>query len=226
MENMSNIVDKKLLESLDKAVLEYTQEPENAELNYQVGLLYEELGQWAAAISFYLRTAERTNIKELAYECLIKIGLMFDRPKNRGNSVRGMYKKAVLVCPERPEAYFLLARYYERETDYVSAYTWACLGEKFSDMESPPLRSWVEYPGKYGIKFEKAVAGWWWGQEKESRLLFRELAEEFHEKMDEAHTNSVYVNIANLGIGREEVTHKKYKSEMWSKLRYQFSGSG
>lgn len=223
---MSNIVNKTLLEVLDRAVCDYIQEPENPELNYRVALLYEQLGQWAAALSFFLRTAERTDNKDLSYECLIKIGLMFDRPKGRGNSVRGMYKKALLVCPKRPEAYFLLARHYERERDYVSAYSWACLGEQFANIDAPPLRSWIEYPGRYGIKFEKAVAGWWWGHEKESRRLFRELAEEYHGKMDDAHHQAVYNNIANLGIGTEEVTHKKYKSEMWSRLRYQFKGSG
>jgi FkbM family methyltransferase len=226
MENMSNIVNKTLLETLDRAVLDYVQEPENPELNYRVALLYEQLGQWAAALSFFLRTAERTPDKNLTYECLIKIGLMFDRPRGRGNSVRGMYKKAMLICPTRPEAYFLLARHYEREKDYVSSYTWACLGEQFSDIDSPPLRSWIEYPGRYAIKFEKAVAGWWWGHEKESRRLFRELAEEYHGLMDDPHAQATYNNIANLGIGREEVTHKKYKPEMWSKLRYQFNGSG
>lgn len=223
---MSNIVNKTLLETLDNVVKDYVFDPENAELNYRVALTYEQLGQWAAALSFFLRTAERTPNKDLAYECLIKIGLMFDRPKGRGNSVRGMYKKALLVNPKRPEAYFLLARHYERERDYVSAYTWACLGEQNSDIDAPPLRSWIEYPGKYGIKFEKAVAGWWWGNEKESRRLFRELAEEYHTTMDDAHKQAVYNNIANLGIGREEVTHKKYEDKMWSKLRYQFRGSG
>ena len=223
---MSNIVNPILLKTLDSAIYDYLQEPENPELNYRVALLYEQLGQWAAALSFFLRTAERTDKKELSYECLIKIGLMFDRPGNRGNSVRGMYKKALLVLPRRPEAYFLLSRHYERERDYVSAYTWACLGEEFSDINAQPLRSWIEYPGPYGIKFEKAVSAWWWGYEKDSRKLFRELAEEYHNKMDEPHAQSVYNNIGNLGIGKEEITHKKYKDEMWARLRYQFKGSG
>jgi FkbM family methyltransferase len=223
---MSNTVNPILLKTLDSAIYDYLQEPENPELNYRVALLYEQLGQWAAALSFFLRTAERTDNKDLSYECLIKIGLMFERPGNRLNSVRGMYKKALLVCPKRPEAYFLLARHYERERDYVSAYTWACLGEQFADIDAPPLRSWIEYPGRFGIKFEKAVAGWWWGHEKESRRLFRELAEEYHGKMDDPHHQSTYRNIAVLGIGTEEVTHKKYKDDKWSKLRYQFKGSG
>ncbi len=226
MGNMSNIVNKTLLETLNRAILDYVQQPEDAELNYRVALLYEQLGQWAAALSFFLRTSERTENKDLIYECLIKIGLMFDRPMKRSNSVRGMYKKALLVLPKRPEAYFLLARHYERDKDYVSAYTWACLGEQFADIDAPALRSWIEYPGRYGIKFEKAVAGWHWGHEKESRKLFRELAEEYHNKMDGPHEQAVYNNIGNLGIGREEVTHKKYEEKKWSKLRYQFKGSG
>jgi tetratricopeptide (TPR) repeat protein len=222
---MKYTIDKNEINILEQTILEYIQKPEDAELNFNVALVYENLGQWAAALSHFLRAAERTKNKNLAYECIIKIGLSFDRTKNRGNSVRGQYKQALLINPRRPEAYFLLARHYEREQDYVSAYTWACLGEQFADIDAPPLRSWIEYPGRYGIKFEKAVAGWWWGREKESRILFRELAEEYHGKMDHPHTTAVYNNINNLGIGREEITHKKYKDDMWPKLRYQFKGS-
>jgi tetratricopeptide (TPR) repeat protein len=225
MVNMKYTIDKNEINILEQTILEYIQKPEDAELNFNVALVYENLGQWAAALSHFLRAAERTKNKNLAYECIIKIGLSFDRTKNRGNSVRGQYKQALLINPRRPEAYFLLARHYEREQDYVSAYTWACLGEQFADIDAPPLRSWIEYPGRYGIKFEKAVAGWWWGREKESRILFRELAEEYHGKMDHPHTTAVYNNINNLGIGREEITHKKYKDDMWPKLRYQFKGS-
>lgn len=222
---MNHTVNKFLLQNLERALVDYINSPEDPELNYRVAIIYEQLEQWAAALSFFLRTAERTQDKDLTYECLIKIGLMFDRPKNRVNSVRGMYKAALLVLPTRPEAYFMLARHYEREKDYVSAYTWASLGEQFSDINAKPLRSWVEYPGKYGIKFEKAVASWWWGREKHCRVLFRELAEEYHLKMDDSHTDAVYNNIKNLGIGVRDATFLNYDSQLWEQLRLKFNGS-
>ena len=222
---MKHTIDKNAINALEQAVLEYIQKPEDADLNFKVALIYESLGQWASALSYFLRAAERTKDKDLAYECIIKIGLLFDRPKNRGNSVRGQYKQALLINPRRPEAYFLLARHYERERDFVSAYTWACLGEEFADIDAKPLRSWIEYPGRYGLKFEKAVAAWHWGHEKDSRILFRELAEEYHNKMDGPHATAVYNNITNLGIGREEVTHKHYTPDKYNKLRFKFEGA-
>jgi len=222
---MKNTIEKNSINILEQAVLEYVKDPENPETNYRVAIIYEQLGQWAAALSYFLRAAERTKDKDLSYECILKLGLLFDRPRNRGNSVRGQYKQALLINPHRPEAYFLLARHYERERDFVSAYMYACLGEQFADIDAKPLRSWVEYPGRYGLKFEKAVAGWHWGHEKESRRLFRELAEEYHEKMDYPHKTAVYNNIANLGIGREEVTHKHYTPDKYDRLRFKFNGA-
>jgi hypothetical protein len=153
------------------------------------------------------------------------IGLCFDKPKNRANSVRGSYAQAMMLLPKRPEAYFLLARHYERLADHVSGYMYAELGLKHADLTSAPLRGEVDYPGEYGLIFQKGVSAWWWGREMESRAIFRYLSEKYHNKMDEPHTNAVYNNLHNLGIGREEVTHKKYDKTQHARLKFKFKGS-
>ena len=68
MVNMKNTIDSNSIYILDLAVLEYIKDPENPETNYQVAIIYEQLGQWAAALSFFLRAAERTKDKDLSYE--------------------------------------------------------------------------------------------------------------------------------------------------------------
>lgn len=212
-------------DTLQVALYDYIQDTENPELNYRLARVYYSMGHLAAALSFFLRTAERTSDKDLSYECLLMIGHCFDRPKNRSNSVRGSFKQAMMLDPSRPEAYFLLARHYERANDHVSGYTFAELGLTHANIKSKPLRGDVEYPGEYGLTFQKAVSAWWWGREMESRKLFRYLSDEYHNKMDEPHTNAVYNNLVNLGIGRESVTHKKYDKSKHSKLRFKFAGS-
>ena len=108
---------------LDDLIVDYVIDSENSIKNYKVALEYERIGQTAAAISFFLRAAERTEDNELAYECLIRIGHCFDRQKNRNYTVKSMYNAAISIFPERPEAYYHLSRILESEKSYFEAYT-------------------------------------------------------------------------------------------------------
>lgn len=210
--------------NLNNAITELALDTESPEKNYNLALIYELMGQTASAINYYYRAAERTEDKELAYECLLKTALCYERQGNRQNTVKRMIQHAMYLLPKRPEAYFLMSRFQERSKACCDGYTTASTALELCDFDSPPLRNSVEYPGKYGLIFEKAVCAWWWGKNMESRYLFRYLAERFD--MDEMHTNIVYNNIQNLGIGPESITHKHFKEDMWFKLRYQFKGSG
>ena len=184
--------------NLNELLSVYARTPENAEINYAVALEYEAIGQTAAAISYFLRAAERTDNTLLAYECLLKIGLCFDRQGKRGNSVRGAFKHAVCLMPNRPEAYYLLARYYERIGDHVSGYMFAEQGLKFGTDHTPALRSWIEYPGKYALIFQKAVSSWWWGKPDECRSLFLDLWN--NHPLDAIHQTAVENNLKNLKV--------------------------
>ena len=210
------------MDNLNRALTQYALDTENADLNFNVALIYEIIGQTAAAISYFLRAAERTDDNNLAYECLLKIGLCFERQTGRNNSVRGAYKHALCLMPKRPEAYFLLSRYYERTQDHVDAYTHAELGLQFADFNQIPLRSSVEYPGKYGLVFEKAVASWWWGKPKECRQLLQVLKNEYGNVMDPTHWHATQNNLMRLGSGPESQAFRMYSVDQFHKLRYQF----
>ena len=209
---------------LTNAVAAYVRDTENAELNYIVALNYEELGQTSAAIGFFLRTAERTNNLNLAYECLLKIGLCFERQTRRNNTVRVYYKHAVLLLPKRPEAYFLLSRFYERTNDHVSGYLWAEQGLNIADFNQVPLRGNVEYPGKYGLIFEKMVCSWWWGKQDECRALLVELRDKYKYEVDDVHRTAIQNNLNVLGVTPESHALRPYKIWQKSQLRYKFDG--
>lgn len=211
--------------NLNTALEQYAQDTENANLNYNVALIYESIGQTAAAISYFLRAAERTNDNNLAYECLLKIGLCFERQGGRNNSVRGAYKHAVCLMPKRPEAYFLLSRYYERTQDHVDSYTTAELALQFADFNQVPLRSHVEYPGKYGIIFEKMVSSWWWGKPKETRRLLQVLKNEYGSAMDPVHYAATQNNLMKLGSGPESQAFRMYNKSMLPRMRFAFDGA-
>jgi hypothetical protein len=165
---------------LNNALQDYLDNPKNAIINFRIAKIYEDMGHSAAACSFYIRAgefaAELENNKLLAYESLLRLGLCLERQGSRVFTVKGVFLRAVSLLPERPEAYFLLSRIYEHSRDWQESYTFAVLGEKLPNHNpEPKLMTNVEYVGKFGFMFEKAVTGWWIGLWDESRNLFEEL---------------------------------------------------
>jgi len=157
---------------------QYIQDPSNPESNFQLALHYDNIGQTASATSYYLRTAERTQDDVLKYECLLRASICYDKQGARNFTVKGLVQHAISVCPSRPEAYFLMSVFYEKQTTdghWNDCYMIASIGEKVADFNSPPLRTYVNYPGGYGIAFQKAVSSWWCGLCDESRNLLLQL---------------------------------------------------
>ena len=179
----------------------YVNDPNNPENNFLLALAYESIGQTAAAISFYIRTAERTPEDLLKYESLIRASTCFDAQGTRGLSVRGLLQHAITILPTRPEAYYLLARYYERDTfkhqdkveGWFNAYTYASIALEVCDFNLPALRTTIDYPGKYAILFEKAVTSWWCGLCEESRSIFKDLLKNY--QMDSIHYQAVIAKL-------------------------------
>jgi hypothetical protein len=101
------------------------------------------------------------------------MGKCLGKQGRRQASEKGIYLNAINYNPQRPEAYFVLSQYYESRKEWFDAYTTANIGLQYIDNSSPTLTS-IEYPGIYGLLFQKAVCSWWIGQTDESRKLFSE----------------------------------------------------
>jgi len=165
---------------INNLIVVLANDPFNPVLSLNIATEYENIGQTASAVSFYLRTAEYGYYShpEHVYAALLKSAHCFSNQKNRENTVLNLYLKAIAYIPSRPEAWFLLARWYERNKKWQEAYTTAEVGISFGHLKSGPLPVWVEYPGEYGLRFEKAVSGWWVGRKDEAINIMRELLEE------------------------------------------------
>jgi hypothetical protein len=207
------------------ALYNYVKNTEDPEYNYLLAREYHKIGQTAAAISFYLRCADRADDKVLIYECLLHMYFCFSSQKNRHYTEKGLLEKAITVLPKRPEAYFLLSRYYEWRKEYAESYTTAEIGLNICDFDSEPLRENCEYYGKYLLIFEKAVSVWWCGKSKESRKLFHLLADEYYQEMDEIHQKCVQYNLCRIGSGPESQAFTYYSEDKHPSLRFKFIGS-
>ena len=89
--------------------------PEDPENNLNLALYYDDIGQTASAISYYLRCAERVDDPEKQYQCLLRSAFCFEKQGCRNFTVRGLLQHALAIMPNRPEGYFFLSRFLERE---------------------------------------------------------------------------------------------------------------
>jgi hypothetical protein len=169
----------------------------------RLALEYDSMGQLASAVSFYIRAAERSNDATLQYTALIRASMCFDKLGTRGLSVRGLLNQAITILPKRPEAHFLLARWHEREQQvesWVNCYTAASMALDICDFSVEPLSTPVDYPGRWGLLFEKAVSAWWVGLCDESYLIFKDLQQNY--PMDAPHHQAVLNNLAMMESAR------------------------
>ncbi len=187
--------------NIDMLLKDYIQEPEDAENNFALALYYHIIGQTAAAISYYLRAAERTDNDLLKYECLIRGSICFDLQGTRNFTVKGFLLHALALCPKRPEAYYLMSKFYEKENkdgSWNEVYTIASIGLQVAEVNPPPLRETIDYPGRYALLFQKAVSSWWCGLCEESKDLFLELLYNYE-------TNDDFINVSINNLKRMNV---------------------
>ena len=201
-------------------LLSYIDDPKNPESNFSLGLWYENEGHTAAAAGFYLRTAEHSFDDLLTYEALLRMANCFTRQGSRVYVCKGILLRAISLMPQRPEAYFLLSRLYETNKDWQEAYTFAVIGQGLS--EGSKLRTNVDYPGKYALVFEQAVAAWWIGLFDESLHLFKQLKKD--PTMLPVHIVAVQSNLKNLDgtVWHDPLT---YYDSMYERLRVKFPGA-
>lgn len=217
------VVDMNGKSELEILLTKFALDPENPIHNFDLGMWYERERHNSAALSYFLRCAERSNDDLLAYEALIHASNAYERQGTRDTTSKGLLQQALCIMPRRPEAYYLLARFTEKRECWQECYILCHWALEFCDFDCEPLKTDVEYPGKYGILFEKSLSSWWWGKGDESRALLQEIKNNY--ELDEHHYNMVQNNLMKLASGHipEEVI--KYQKEKHEKLRFKFKGS-
>lgn len=167
---------------------EFAYNTEDAELNFKLALHYHGMNQTASAFSHYYRCAERTKDETLRYECLLRCYMCFMSQTNRDFTALHCLKQAVCLLPERPEAYFLIAKHYEDHKEFYDCYTYCNIALNLCNFNLPSLKTWVNYPGKYGLLFQKAISGWWWDKIDETYDILTGLLIDYPDLPDEYKT--------------------------------------
>jgi hypothetical protein len=199
----------------------YIEKPKEAIRNFALGVEYERRGQYAAAMSLYLRTAELTEDKDLQYESLLRNYLMISSQGGRDYSATGQLFHAIALLPTRPEAYLLFARHYQSRNLQQEAYAYACMGLEVCSEDHPQLMTNVQYPGWYSLLVEKAIAGWWIGRCDDSREIFRNVMDNF--SMTSEYAELCRNNLARIGGNIFPIT--PYIKDQHKELVFKFKGS-
>ena len=190
--------------SLQQKLETYIDAPHVPENSYAIGYEYELMGQTASAMGFYLKCAELTDDKMLAYECLLRKAICFKKQGQRETHVKNTCYMAISVIPQRPEAYHLISIAHELCGEWHASYGWACAGETMH-YDGKPLQTPCGYPGHYGLPFQRAVAAWWVGKFDEARKLFDDLVEM---DLNPAYQGHVKWNRDNLAGTHQQETKK------------------
>lgn len=204
-------------EELNTALVHYVNNPDDSIANFNLALHYDQLDQYAAALSFYLRAAEFSDKNVLSYEALIRAARTVREQNKRDLSEEGLLRHAISICPEYCEGYFLLSRYYRRKNDHHQARTYAEQAELRDRCNE--LNTDVEYPGRAAILFEKALAQW-------NTFLYEQARETLYMlKHTYRLAESDYNLIANTMDSTGFPDRVPYTKQLLEKLKVKFTNS-
>lgn len=102
---------------LKNLLVDYVNDSNNAELSYQIGIVYQEMKQYASASTFFIRASELTDNLDIRYNSVLNLALCLKNQNNRRFSYKNMILRSITIDYKRPEAYYLLAEWYETDSN-------------------------------------------------------------------------------------------------------------
>lgn len=211
---------------LKQAILE----PYNATANILLGEHYYVEKHYASALAHFLRGAERSEDSDIVYEGLIKAAQCLGKLGRRPFSEESLLINAITYHPQRPEAYFFISQYYEKQQKWFEAYNFAAIGKGHINNKKETITN-IEYPGDYVFTFLMAINANRLKRIEESRSLFFELATEHNGELVGYYRNTTQQAMSILGrkwktkVARVDNHDYVYRKSEHSKLRFKFPGS-
>ena len=104
--------------------------------------------------------------------------------------------------PDRPEAYLLMSKFYEKSGAWQESYTFAVMGS-WHTRQLFELPVDVGYPGWFALEFQQAIAAWWIGRSDESLKMLRDLSD--NRFLTSEYVEAVADNLARLDSNETDV---------------------
>jgi hypothetical protein len=206
---------------MDKLLLNYANNPKDPYLNFDLAIYYKNIKHYAGASTYFLRAAEWGDLekdKGLIYEALMQISLCFKELGNRKFSEEGWLLHATALCPDRPEALWLLSNVYKEQSKWQEANMVSSFGLVNSKNASPLLID-IGYRGDYVLGYNQVQSAWYSSKLKEARRLLYSMPDKFD--MDEEYLDLVQRDINTIGDGLRNDLHL-YTPEKYNSIRFKF----
>ena len=224
-ENLAGLSNEKLKDNnyvQEHSFLDnYIIDPRNANINFNVGIEYYNLKQYAAAMSYFLRAAELSTDDKLIYEYLLLVAKCMQVITRRDSAELELINNAVRFDPMRPEGYLMLSLYYERLRQYSTSQSFAKIGLAMDKNIGiyGDHKNIIDYQGSYKLDFQIALCNWSLGQSDLSRKQFKDL---FYSDKDLCvdYFNLIHKNITDLS----PFPYINYDSSKQNNLIYKFKG--
>ncbi len=192
---------------LEEKLNNYVLNPREDIHNFELACSYFDIGQYASALSYYLRCAELSKNDNLVYESLLCSWDCMAKVGGRPVFERGQIFQAISQLPHRPEAYNAMCLWLEfcgdriasAEEKYLTMYSYACIGIA-NILSDKKFKYYNRYDGYFAFLYYKAFAGWHIGKTQESKDLFIELINNPNNKLNERYKISIKETIENLGF--------------------------
>lgn len=210
------------LKIIDPVFTNFALDTENPKTNFDLAYYYHSAGHTASAFSHYLRCAERTSDIDLIYECLIRSFYCFDAQTGRDYTSKHLLMQAISLCPNRPEAYYILSEFYMSRNDPYSAYMLTSIAIKSCDSSTTPLSTYVGYNDIYDIYYVKALSSLSWDKRSEYKNILNHIIEHKSSVKDKEKVNKAYQLIEDLE--KQQQIHTVYDKSKYSKFKYVFNG--
>lgn len=197
---------------LQKLLNEQVLDPKNPYKLYALAREYDRLEQGAMAVSLYLKAADLAKDKLLQYKSVLGIAMCYDRQGNRRYTVEGALLDAAALLPNRPEAYYLLAKHYEFSQTWKQSYLYATIGLMQPECFDSDIG--VGYPGKKALAYQKALAKWYVTGTQEGKhalfdLKFKTVLDAEHKEKVDRILNHIYYP-DTIPYSEEEFTRFKF----------------
>ena len=206
----------KNMKALNDVVMDYS----NPWKMFDLAREYDRLKQGAAAWGWYLRAAdfcagETSKEKLLQYRCMILGAAIFDRSDSRNETTKGLLKMAMAVLPDRPEAYYFMAKHSVDTNNFRDGLMYAKTGLGLDSIE---LIDELNYPGRVGLEWLYAICKWKTDGRDDSRNLFFDLKHKNKLEMNKEIRESVDWWLEQVGYP----STLPYTKEEIKKYRWQF----
>lgn len=201
---------------INEYLMNLINEPYDDLNNFKLAFEYEEIGQTAAALSYYLRCAEYTKDIDLSYECMLRMSKCLTEQGHRDNKELTCIEHAISINPKRPEAYYIMSLYHSFRCNWLKSYMYSCIG--LENLSERKLIKDIGYYDKYQLLFQKAYSGYNKGKLSESKNIYYSLLTDYK-------INDFYKRLIDKNLkAYPEPNHKliQYKKEKYQKLRYKF----